>query len=297
MSGASSGRRAVRPEPCYRALLEDERARWPNPKTFETCRQDYASECARGFCIMDLLARYAGWKPDAARVLDIGCGGAGTLVAFAEAGAVAAGVEPDSGSLPPRVGPRRGARGERRPAPWCGGAAPVRGPDCRCRRHGQRALARSRPTTGARRGASRPVAGPAPLRRHAQAVRALQPVERPALPADGAHAHAAGGPGRVRRTSAWPWTQRVRRRHDPDAPAPPGTAARRGFAPIAPPRGLSIHYLRDRVSRPDDVSAGIKRRVAGWLGARRWTIEGGVARWFWDVAFGANVYLCRREGS
>ena len=86
-------------EPGYLALLEAERAGWWSSDNFDTWKNLYVSEYARGFYVVDTLRKYAGFAPAGKRVLDIGCGDAGVLIAFAEEGASTAGIELDEKSL------------------------------------------------------------------------------------------------------------------------------------------------------------------------------------------------------
>ena len=86
-------------EPRYLAMLEAERATWWSSDNFDTWKNLYVSEYARGFYVVDTLARYAGFAPAGKRVLDIGCGDAGVLIAFAERGSRTAGIELDEKSL------------------------------------------------------------------------------------------------------------------------------------------------------------------------------------------------------
>jgi len=38
----------------------------------------------------------------------------------------------------------------------------------------------------------------------------------------------------------------------------------------------------------------LKRRLAAFLAGRRWPFNNPLARWFWDVAIGSNIFLARR---
>ena len=60
------------------------------------------------------------------------------------------------------------------------------------------------------------------------------------------------------------------------------------------PRELWIAYLRNRIARPEEVRPGLKRRLAAFLAGRRWPFNNPLARWFWDVAIGSNIFLARR---
>ena len=87
-------------EPRYLAMLEADRERWWQSENWDKWAEHYVSEYPRGRFILDTMRRYAPeFDPRGARVLDVGCGDAGVLVAFAEAGAVCSGIEPDPRSL------------------------------------------------------------------------------------------------------------------------------------------------------------------------------------------------------
>ena len=61
-------------EPRYLAMLEAERSGWWSSDNFDTWKTLYVSEYARGFHVLETLERYAGFRPEGARVLDVGCG-------------------------------------------------------------------------------------------------------------------------------------------------------------------------------------------------------------------------------
>ncbi|MBD0318980.1 MAG: class I SAM-dependent methyltransferase, partial [Gemmatimonadetes bacterium] len=88
---------AVRQEavPRYREMLERDRERWWQSENWDKWAGHYISEYPRGHFILETLARYAPeFRAEGARVLDVGCGDAGVLIAFAEAGAEVSGIEP-----------------------------------------------------------------------------------------------------------------------------------------------------------------------------------------------------------
>ncbi len=68
-----------------------------------------------------------------------------------------------------------------------------------------------------------------------------------------------------------------------------------GLDPIVSPRELWVNYLRDRTSRPDEVRAGLKRRLSGMLHRSAWPFRNPLARWFWDVGIGSNFFIARRQ--
>ena len=72
----------------YLAKLESARADWWSSGNFDTWKRLYAGEYPRGFLIIDTLRKYAPeFRVEGASVLDVGCGDAGALIAFAEQGA------------------------------------------------------------------------------------------------------------------------------------------------------------------------------------------------------------------
>ena len=66
-----------------------------------------------------------------------------------------------------------------------------------------------------------------------------------------------------------------------------------GFSITVSPRELWINYLRDRVSRPEEVRAGIKRKMASYISSRRWPFENPLMRWIWDVSVGSNFIIAK----
>ena len=78
----------------YLAKLESARSTWWSSGNFDTWKKLYAGEYPRGFLIIDTLRRYApDFQVKGSDVLDVGCGDAGALIAFAEQGARCAGIE------------------------------------------------------------------------------------------------------------------------------------------------------------------------------------------------------------
>jgi len=66
-----------------------------------------------------------------------------------------------------------------------------------------------------------------------------------------------------------------------------------GFRVTVAPRELWINYLRDRVSRPEEVRPGLKRKMASYITSRRWPFENPVMRWIWDVSVGSNFIIAK----
>ena len=82
-------------EPNYLRELERDREGWWKSSNYDTWKNLYISEYARGHYILDTLAHFVpGFRPEGRLMLDVGCGDGGVPIAFAERGAVAAGIEP-----------------------------------------------------------------------------------------------------------------------------------------------------------------------------------------------------------
>ena len=69
---------------------------------------------------------------------------------------------------------------------------------------------------------------------------------------------------------------------------------RHGFESLVAPRELWIDYLREKISRPGEVSAGMKRRLARWVARTPWVTESTLMRAVWDVSVGSNFFIARR---
>jgi SAM-dependent methyltransferase len=282
-------------EPRYLALLEAERANWWDADNFETWKTLYVSEYARGHFVVDTLRTYL---PDLdiqdLDVLDVGCGDAGVAIAFAEAGARAAGIEPYAPSV------ERGA--------------------VRVREHGVEVDLR----VGVAEALPYPDASfdlvilDNVLEHVADQARTLAEIRRVLRPAgllymvtpkplafyslwNDPHYDLAGLVLLPRRLQVWyfervrgggagtydvgriPTRWRLRR------------LLRRGrFETVVEPRELWVHYLRNRIADPGEVRPGVKRRLAGWLKEKEWPFRNPVARWFWDVAIGSNFFIARK---
>lgn len=282
-------------EPRYLAALEATGTGWWNSDNFETWKTLYVSEYARGFYVIDTLARYVpGFSPAGARVLDIGCGDAGVLIAFAERGAHTAGVELDEKSL---------ERGR-----------------LRAEEHGVRVDLRSG------------VAEALPwedasfdlvildnvlehVRDREQTLREIRRVLAP----DGLlymvtpkpfsvyslwndpHYDLAGLVLMPRAMQIW-YFEKVRGggkgTYDveviPTRPTLRRMLKKAGFRVEVEPRELWVHYLRNRIARPEEVRPGIKRRMAAYFGTREWPFRNPAMRWMWDVSVGSNFFIARR---
>jgi ubiquinone/menaquinone biosynthesis C-methylase UbiE len=284
-----------RVEPRYLALLEGEREAWWSSENFDTWKNLYVSEYARGFHVIDVIRKYAAtYRIEGSRVLDVGCGDAGVIIAFAEAGAFVTGLEVDTRSL---------ERGR-----------------VRAEEHGVDAellsgVAERLPFDD---GSFDLVILDNVLEHVEDRARTLAEIRRVLRP-DGLlylvtpkplalyslwndpHYDLAGLVLMPRRMQKW-YFERVRGGGEGtyDVGIIPtrfslkrmlGTA---GFAPLTSPRELWVNYLRNRIADPGEVRPGVKRRLASWATRREWLFRNPAARWFWDVAIGSNIFLVRR---
>jgi ubiquinone/menaquinone biosynthesis C-methylase UbiE len=282
-------------EPRYLATLEAERAGWWSSDNFDTWKNLYVSEYARGFYVVETLERYVpSFQPAGARVLDIGCGDAGVLIAFAERGSVCAGIELDEKSL--ERGRLRAEehgvavdlrKGVAEALPWEDGAFDLVILD-NVLEH-----VRDRPLT---------------LR---EIHRVLKPngllymvTPKPfALYSlwNDPHYDLAWLVLMPRPMQIW-YFERVRGggkgTYDvgviPTRPALRRMLKRAGFTVEVSPRELWVNYLRNRIARPEEVRPGPKRRLAAYFGSRRWPFENPAMRWMWDVSIGSNFFIARR---
>jgi SAM-dependent methyltransferase len=286
---------ADRPEPRYRQLLDADRSTWPSERLFHHYRRHFIGEVARGDYIADTLARFvpSGFDPGGTRVLDVGCGDGGVPIAFAYRGAEAAGLEPG------RLNLRR---------------ARVRAAEHGVKVHFVRGLAEQLPFPPASRDL---VILDNVLEHVTDRDRALEEIRRvlvphgllylvtpkPFAPLSLMSDPHYGTPGLTllpRAVQEWV----IERREGPGAYdvgwIPPRRWVRRalsrhGFDPMADPRALWAHYVQDRIARPEEVQAGVKRRLAGWLGGREGLFRSRLIRWLLDVSMGANMFIARRR--
>jgi ubiquinone/menaquinone biosynthesis C-methylase UbiE len=230
-----------------------------------------------------------------ARVLDIGCGDAGVLIAFAEAGAACAGIELDEKSLDRgrlravehgvEVDLRKGVA---EALPW-----PDAGFDLVILDNVLEHVGDQRKTLAEIRRVLRPggllyQVTPKPL-----ALYSLW---------NDPHYDLAGLVLLPRSAQIW-YFEKVRGGgegtydvgHIPTRPTLRKLLREAGFTPVVSPRELWVHYLRNRIARPEEVRPGLKRRLAAYFGARRWPFENRAMRWFWDVAVGSNFFIARRD--
>jgi ubiquinone/menaquinone biosynthesis C-methylase UbiE len=278
----------------YLAKLESARADWWSSGNFDTWKRLYAGEYPRGFLIIETLRKYApDFRVEGARVLDVGCGDAGALIAFAEKGAQCAGIECFDTSL---------ERGRLRAAD-----------------HGvevdlRKGLAESIPFPDASfdlvmldNVLEHVTDRPGTLREVRRVLKpggllymvTPKPFSLYSLWND-PHYDLAGLVLMPRSMQIWyfekirgggkgtydvgviPTRWRIRRLLD-DA----------GFRITVSPRELWINYLRDRVSRPEEVRAGMKRKMSEYITRRSWPFENRFMRWFWDVSVGSNFIIAR----
>jgi ubiquinone/menaquinone biosynthesis C-methylase UbiE len=283
-------------EPKYLAMLEAERATWWSSDNFDTWKNLYVSEYARGFYVVDTLRKYAGFDPAARRVLDIGCGDAGVLIAFAEQGSRCAGIELDEKSL---------ARAA-----------------VRAREHGVEIDLRS--------GIAEALPWPDAsfdlvildnvLEHVTDRPKTLDEIHRILAPGgllymvtpkpfsayslwNDPHYDLAGLVLMPRQMQIW-YFEKLR--GGGEGTYDVGVIPTRwrlkkllkaaGFTPVVSPRELWVHYLRNRIARPDEVRPGLKRKLSGYLAKRSWPFENPLTRWFWDVSIGSNFFIARRDG-
>jgi ubiquinone/menaquinone biosynthesis C-methylase UbiE len=284
-------------EPRYRAMLEADRERWWQSENWDKWAEHYVSEYPRGRFILDTLRRYApDFSPAGARVLDVGCGDAGVLVAFAEAGAVCSGLEPDPRSL---------ERGSVR-ADEHGVSLDLRSGVAEQLPFGDAAFdlvvldnvlehVRDRNATLAeihrvlRPGGLLYLVTPKPFALYSlwsdphYAMTGLVLMPRP-MQVWYFEKVRGGGEGTygVGVIPTRRGVLRMMRRH--------------GFRSMVSSRDLWIHYLRQKIGRPGALSTGLKTRVARWVAGRPWVTGAPVLRWAWDVALGSNFFIARREG-
>jgi 2-polyprenyl-3-methyl-5-hydroxy-6-metoxy-1,4-benzoquinol methylase len=282
-------------EPKYIARLEAERATWWSSDNFDTWKNLYVSEYPRGFYVADTLRRFAGFEAQGKRVLDIGCGDAGVLIALAEQGATCAGIELDEKSLE-----RAAFRAEEH-----GVAIDLR-----------RGVAEDLPWPDA---SFDLVILDNVLEHVTDRPKTLEEIHRVLAPGgllymvtpkplslyslwNDPHYDLAGLVLMPRRMQIW-YFERVRGGGEGTYDVgviPTRWRLRRllqaaGFAPVVPPRDLWVHYLRNRIARPEEVRPGLKRRLASWLAGRSWPFENPAMKWMWDVAIGSNFFIARRE--
>lgn len=281
-------------EPNYLRELEKDRAGWWKSSNFDTWKNLYVSEYARGHFILDTLAHFVpGFRVDGLRVLDVGCGDGGVPIAFAERGAEAAGIEP-------------GARNVER--------ARMRARDHRVEVRFDVGFAEALPWAD---GAFDLVVLDNVLEHVEDQERTLAEVRRVlhprgllyiVTPKPFALLHLWSDPhyeiaGLVLLPRSWQKWYFERVRGAGAGAYAVGTIPTRrrllrlvreaGFETVAGPADLWIHYLRDRLSRPEEIRGRLKGRLAGHLHRAGWPWRNPVSRAFFDVALGSNFVIAR----
>ena len=283
-------------EPRYLQMLEAERAAWWSSDNFDTWKNLYVSEYARGFYVLSVLAKYVpGFRAEGARVLDIGCGDAGVIIAFAESGATVAGLELDEKSLR-RAAVRAGehgvaatlAKGVAEALPFPGGSFDLVILDNVLEHVTDRPGTLREIRRVLRPGGLLYMVTPKPLALYSLwndphydlaglvlLPRRLQIAYFEKLRGGGEGTYDVG---------VIPTRWRLRR-----------LLRQAGLRPVVSPRELWVNYLRDRTSRPEEVRPGLKRTLSRLLHRHPWPFENRVMRWFWDVAIGSNFFIARRD--
>ena len=278
----------------YLAKLESARADWWSSGNFDTWKRLYAGEYPRGFLIIDTLRKYAPeFHVEGASVLDVGCGDAGALIAFAEKGAKCAGIECFDTSL---------ERGKLRAAD-----------------HGvevdlKKGVAESIPFPDASfdlvmldNVLEHVTDRPGTLREVRRVLKpggllymvTPKPFSLYSLWND-PHYDLAGLVLMPRSMQIW-YFEKIRGggKGTYDVGVIPTRRKIRqlldeaGFRITVSPRELWINYLRDRVSRPEEVRAGIKRKMSEYITSRSWPFENRFMRWLWDVSVGSNFIIAK----
>ncbi len=280
-------------EPRYLEVLEAERSRWWSSENFDTWKNLYVSEYARGFAVMDVLWRYLpDFRVRDAAVLDIGCGDAGVPIAFAEKGARAFGIELEQRSLD---------RGRLRAEEHAVAVGLCAG------------IAEALPFSDA---AFELVILDNVLEHVGDQRRTLAEIRRVLRPggllylvtpkpfslasiASDPHYQLAGLTLLPRPVQVW-YFERVRgggRGNYGVGVIPTRRSVRRlltaeGFQELTDPRQLWIDYLRFRLARPHEVHPS-KRRLARWLARQEWMFRNPLTRLLLDVGMGANFFIAR----
>jgi ubiquinone/menaquinone biosynthesis C-methylase UbiE len=282
-------------EPRYLAALEAQRASWWKSENFDTWKNLYISEYARGHDIIATLDRYVpSFSPSGAAVLDIGCGDAGVPIAFAERGARAAGIEPAAGSVERgriradehgvEVDLRQGVAEE---LPFPDHAFDLVLLDNVLEHVGDMDATLREVRRVLRPDGLLYLVTPKPFALYSLwsdphyelAGLTLMPRWLQIWYFEGVRGGGRGSYQVGRIPTRWR-VRRLLRRHR--------------FEALVPPRELWIHYLRSRIGRPEEVKAGWKRRLASWLAQRDWAFRNPLMRWAWDVAAGSNFFVARR---
>ena len=278
----------------YLAQLESARSTWWSSGNFDTWKKLYAGEYPRGFLIIETLRKYAPeFKVEGADVLDIGCGDAGAIIAFAERGARCAGIECFDTSL--ERGRLRAAdhgvtvdlrKGVAESIPYPDASFDLVMLDNVLEHVNDRPLTLREVRRVLKPGGILYMVTPKPL-----SLYSLW---------NDPHYDLAGLVLMPRRMQIW-YFEKVRGGGEgtydvgviPTRRAVRRLLAEAGFRITVSPRELWINYLRDRVSRPDEVRPGLKRTMARYISRKRWPFENRIMRWIWDVSVGSNFIIAK----
>jgi 2-polyprenyl-3-methyl-5-hydroxy-6-metoxy-1,4-benzoquinol methylase len=283
-------------EPRYRSALEAERSTWWSSGNFDTWKQLYVSEYARGFHVISVLRNHApSFQLEGADVLDIGCGDAGVIIALAEHGARASGIELNRRSIA-RGGLRAEEHGvevnllaavaEKLPFGECSQDLVIL--DNVLEHVGNQDATVAEIRRVLRPGGLLYLVTPKPFALYSLwndphydlaglvlLPRRLQIYYFERIRGGGAGTYDVG----------WiPTRWRIMR-----------LLARYDLSTVVPPRELWIDYLRRRIAEPAAIRPGVKRSLAEWLRTRDWPFENRVMRLLWDVSIGSNIILARRS--
>lgn len=278
----------------YLATLESARSTWWSSKNFDTWKKLYVGEYPRGFLIIETLRRYApDFSINGSSVLDVGCGDAGALIAFAEKGALCAGIECFDVSL--ERGRMRAEdhgvdvdlkKGVAESIPYPDSSFDLVMLDNVLEHVGDRAKSLLEVRRVLKPGGLLYLVTPKPL-----SIYSLW---------NDPHYDLAGLVLMPRRMQIW-YFEKIRGggkgTYDvgliPPRPKLLKLLREAGFRVTVAPRELWINYLRDRVSRPGEVRPGLKRKMASYITSRRWPFENPVMRWIWDVSVGSNFIIAK----
>jgi ubiquinone/menaquinone biosynthesis C-methylase UbiE len=278
----------------YLAKLESAREGWWSSGNFDTWKRLYVGEYPRGFLIMETLRKYAPeFRVEGSSVLDVGCGDAGALIAFAERGAKCAGIECFDTSL--ERGRLRAAdhgvevdlkKGVAEAIPFPDSSFDLVMLDNVLEHVGDRPLTLREVRRVLRPGGLLYMVTPKPFSLYSLwndphydlAGLVLMPRSMQIWYFEKIR---GGGKGTYD-VGVIPTRYRIRR-----------LLADAGFRITVPPRELWINYLRDRVSRPSEVKAGMKRRMSQYITSRSWPFSNPVMRWIWDVSVGSNFIIAK----
>jgi len=278
----------------YLARLESAREEWWSSGNFDTWKRLYTSEYPRGFLIIDTLKKYAPeFQVRGSSVLDVGCGDAGALIAFAEEGANAAGIETFETSL--ERGRLRASdhgvqvdlkKGAAESIPFPDNTFDLVKLDNVLEHVSDRPLTLREIRRVLKPGGLLYMVTPKPFSLYSLwndphydlAGLVLMPRKMQIWYFEKIR---GGGKGTYD-VGVIPTRWRIRK-----------LLADAGFTITVSPRELWINYLRDRVSRPEEVKAGIKRKMAAYISSRKWPFENPVMRWIWDVSVGSNFVIAK----